>query len=77
MLDKLVNAEPSLHIEEPNKNRAQMISKFNKKEHLLEQLKRREQKKHFQLPIIIKDNPIPIFSEEDMTKYNKNEFKLI
>jgi len=45
MLDRLVNAETSLHIEEPNVNRAQIISKFNKKEHLLEQLKRREQRK--------------------------------
>jgi len=71
MLDKLVKAEPSVHIGEPevNMNRAQQISKFNKKEHLLEQLKRREQRKNFNLnlPAITKDNTL-LLSEEDFTK---------
>jgi len=51
MLEKLLKAEPLVNIEEPNTHLVQQISKFNKKETLLDTLTKRE-KKALKLPHI-------------------------
>jgi len=78
MLDKLLKVEPSVHIEEPNAQLVSQISKFGKKEHLLEQMAKKEHKKST-LPSIYreknKENP-HLFSEEEFDSIPLDKFKI-
>jgi len=79
--EKLANAETTLLIKENNTSLVKHLSKFGKKEELLNTLKKKETYRNkVSLPIIKNKDEIELtnlLSEEDFSKYKKEDYKII